>query len=161
MKIFEIFDKIDFFLWNTILIYLLLLVGIYLTIKLKGMQIRYLFPSLKLAFSRQDKKAQGDISQFQSLMTALAATIGIGSIAGMATAVISGGFGAIFWMWVVALIGMVTKYAEAVLAVKYRIVDKRKQNGWWSYVLYSKRIEYEMAGYVICDIWYLSFLWWW
>jgi len=127
MKIIKLFESVDFFLWNSCLIYLLLVVGIYFTIKLKGMQLRYLFLSLKYAFSRQDKKAQGDISQFQSLMTALAATIGIGSIAGMSTAVISGGFGAIFWMWIVALIGMVTKYAEAILAVKYRIVDKRKQ----------------------------------
>ncbi|MFA6118673.1 MAG: sodium:alanine symporter family protein [Parachlamydiales bacterium] len=120
-------NKADFYLWNTVLIYLLLGVGIFLTIKLKGMQVRYLWLSLRMAFTRQDKKAQGDISQFQSLMTALAATIGIGSIAGMATAIISGGFGAIFWMWVVAFIGMVTKYAEAILAVKFRIVDKRNQ----------------------------------
>jgi len=109
--------------------YLLLIVGIYLTIKLKGMQIRYLWISLKYAFTRQDKKAQGDISQFQSLMTALAATIGIASIAGMATAVVAGGFGSIFWMWVVAFIGMVTKYAEAILAVKYRIIDKNQMSG--------------------------------
>lgn len=127
MEIIKFFEKADFYLWNSFLIYLLLSIGIFLTIRLKGMQIRYLFLSLKYAFSRQDKKAQGDVSQFQSLMIALAATIGIGSIAGMSTAIISGGFGAIFWMWVVALIGMVTKYAEAILAVKYRIVDKRKQ----------------------------------
>jgi AGCS family alanine or glycine:cation symporter len=127
MEIIKFFEEVDFFLWNTVLIYLLLAVGIYLTIKLKGMQFRYLPISLKYAFTRQDKKAQGDISQFQSLMTALAATIGIGSIAGMSTAIISGGFGAVFWMWIVALIGMVTKYSEAILAVKYRIVDKRKQ----------------------------------
>lgn len=127
MDIIKLLEKADFYLWNTFLIYLLLSVGIFLTIRLKGMQVRYLFLSLKYAFSRSDKKAQGDVSQFQSLMIALAATIGIGSIAGMSTAIISGGFGAIFWMWVVALIGMVTKYAEAILAVKYRIVDKRKQ----------------------------------
>ncbi len=127
MDIIKLFEKIDFYLWDSFLIYLLLSVGIFLTIRLKGMQIRYLFLSLRLAFSRHDKKAQGDVSQFQSLMIALAATIGIGTIAGMSTAVISGGFGAIFWMWVVALIGMVTKYAEAILAVKYRIIDKRKQ----------------------------------
>lgn len=117
----------DTFLWEGLLIYLLLGVGIFLTIRLKGMQIRYLPYALKLAFSRSDDKAEGDISQFQSLMTALAATIGIGSIAGMATAVMAGGFGAIFWMWVVALIGMVTKYAEAILAVKFRKLDSKGQ----------------------------------
>lgn len=89
------------------------------------MQFRYLPYALKLAFFRKDDGAVGDISQFQSLMTALAATIGIGSIAGMASAVMMGGFGAIFWMWVVALIGMVTKYAEAILAVKFRRVDAK------------------------------------
>ncbi|NGX34343.1 MAG: Amino-acid carrier protein AlsT [Candidatus Anoxychlamydiales bacterium] len=126
-NLIEIFEKIDFYLWNGFLIYLLLIVGVFLSIRLKGMQIKYLFTSLKFAFFRKDKNAKGDISQFQSLMTALAATIGIGSIAGMSTAVISGGFGAIFWMWVVAFIGMVTKYAEALLAVKYRVLDKNNQ----------------------------------
>lgn len=121
----EFLVRCDTMLWEGCLIYLLLGVGIYLTVRLKGMQIRYLPYALKLAFSRKDDKAEGDISQFQSLMTALAATIGIGSIAGMATAVMAGGFGAIFWMWVVALIGMVTKYAEAILAVKYRKVDAK------------------------------------
>lgn len=119
----DILVKTDLFLWNGFLIYLLLGVGIYFTIRLKGMQFRYLPYALKLAFSRTDRNAVGDISQFQSLMTALAATIGIGSIAGMATALMAGGFGAIFWMWVVAAIGMVTKYAEAILAVKYRKLD--------------------------------------
>ncbi|NGX63452.1 MAG: Amino-acid carrier protein AlsT [Candidatus Anoxychlamydiales bacterium] len=127
MDIIKIFEKIDFYLWDTFLIYILLIVGIFLTIRLRGMQLKYLFTSLKLAFSRNDEKAKGDISQFQALMTALAATIGIGSIAGMATAVIAGGFGAIFWMWIVAFIGMVTKYSEAILAVKYRVVDKKNK----------------------------------
>ena len=122
LKIF--LEKTDSFLWEYFLMYLLIGIGIFLTLRLKGMQFRYLPFALKLAFSRHDDKAQGDISQFQSLMTAMAATIGISSIAGMATAVIGGGFGAIFWMWVVSLIGMVTKYSEAILAVKYRKVDK-------------------------------------
>jgi AGCS family alanine or glycine:cation symporter len=116
---------LDQLLWDGCLIYLLLGVGIYLTVRLRGMQVRYLPYALKLALFRRDNNALGDISQFQSLMTALAATIGIGSIAGMATAVMAGGFGAIFWMWVVALIGMVTKYAEAILAVKFRKVDAK------------------------------------
>ena len=76
--------QFDNILWEGVLIYLLLGVGIYFTVRLKGMQFRYLPYALKLAFSRQDDQAEGDISQFQSLMTALAATIGIGSIAGMA-----------------------------------------------------------------------------
>ncbi len=124
-KVIDFLMKIDGLLWSKILIFLLLVIGILFTIRLKGMQFRYLFYSLKLAFTREDQQAQGDISQFQALMTALAATIGIASIAGVATAVMAGGLGAIFWMWVIALIGMVTKYSEAILAVKYRIKDHR------------------------------------
>ena len=127
MSFVQFLQLCDSLLWSRFLIYLLIAVGLYLTVRLKGMQLRYLPMALKLVFSRHDDKAEGDISQFQSLMMALAATIGIGSIAGMATAVIGGGYGAIFWMWVVAFIGMVTKYAEAILAVKYRSVDARGQ----------------------------------
>ena len=118
-------NVVDTWLWSHFLVILLVGVGLFFTIRLRGMQFRYLGYSLKLAFTRKDDDAQGDISQFQSLMTALAATIGIGSIAGVATAIMAGGFGAIFWMWVIALIGMVTKFAEAILAVKYRMVDNR------------------------------------
>ncbi|MFP3325948.1 alanine:cation symporter family protein, partial [Planococcus sp. SIMBA_160] len=82
-------------------------------------QIRLLPYSLKLAFSKQDKTSEGDISHFQALMTALAATVGTGNIVGVASAVIAGGPGAVFWMWFAAFFGMATKFAEAVLAVKY------------------------------------------
>ncbi|MBN2478876.1 MAG: sodium:alanine symporter family protein [Parachlamydiales bacterium] len=125
--IINILQKIDFFLWNGFLVYLLLIVGIFLTVRLKGIQFRYLILSLKYAFKRHSSEHEGDISQFQSLMTSLAATIGIGSIAGMATAITAGGFGAIFWMWVVSIIGMATKYSEALLAVKYREQDASNQ----------------------------------
>ncbi len=118
-------NRIDQVLWSNFLVILLVGVGLYFTFRLGGMQFRYLGYSLKLAFTRKDDSAQGDISQFQALMTALAATIGIGSIAGVATAIVAGGFGAVFWMWVIALIGMVTKFAEAILAVKYRVVDEK------------------------------------
>src|SRR5579872_5157894 len=121
----EWLNRIDSWMWGNFLLVLLVSVGLFLTLCLKGMQFRYLPYALKLAFTRNDKDAQGDVSQFQSLMTALAATIGIGSIAGVATAIVAGGFGAIFWMWVIALIGMVTKFAEAILAVKFRIVDRK------------------------------------
>ncbi|WP_420422513.1 alanine/glycine:cation symporter family protein [Simkania sp.] len=121
----EWLDGIDYFLWSRCLIFLLVGVGLFLTFRLRGMQFKYLPYALKLAFTRQDDQAQGDISQFQALMTALAATIGIGSIAGVATAIVGGGMGAIFWMWVIALIGMATKYAEAILAIKFRTKDHR------------------------------------
>lgn len=127
MNFVELLNYVDALLWNKCLIVILALLGIILTIRLKGMQFRYFAYSMKLAFTRSDDKAEGDISQFQALMTALAATIGIGSIAGVATAICAGGFGAIFWMWVIASIGMATKFAEAILAVKYREIDSSGQ----------------------------------
>ncbi len=112
--------------WGPYMLVLLVGTGLFLTVRLGFMTFRYLPYALKLVFTRhQDKDAEGDISHFQSLMTALAATIGTGNIAGVATAVTLGGPGAVFWMWVTALVGMATKYAEAILAVKYRIVDDR------------------------------------
>ncbi|MDB6081791.1 MAG: dagA [Chlamydiia bacterium] len=124
----HLLDLLYKLVWGIPLLGLVTGIGIYLTIALKGIQFRYLGYGLKLAFSKsQDSNSAGDISHFQSLMTALAATIGIGNIAGVATAIVSGGLGAIFWMWVTALIGMSIKYAEAILAVKYRILDDKKE----------------------------------
>lgn len=110
--------------WGAPLLILLMGIGIYLTIRLRGIQFTHLIYALKLVFGKQQKEGKGDISHFESLMTALAATIGIGNIAGVATALTIGGLGALFWMWVTALIGMAIKYAEAILAVKYRTTDK-------------------------------------
>ncbi|NDY82004.1 sodium:alanine symporter family protein [Orrella sp. NBD-18] len=116
------------YIWGPALLTLLVGTGLYLTIRLSGVQFRMLPYALKLAFSRnQDDKSAGDISQFQSLMTALAATIGTGNIAGVATAVVLGGPGAIFWMWLTALAGMATKYAEGLLAILYRVRDESGQ----------------------------------
>lgn len=117
-------NQVNRWVWQPIFV-VLISTGLYLTYKLKGIQFRRLGYALKLAFTRHDDDAEGDISHFQALMTALAATIGIGNIAGIATAVAMGGLGALFWLWVTALIGMATKYSEAILAIKYRIVDDR------------------------------------
>jgi AGCS family alanine or glycine:cation symporter len=107
--------------WGPPTLILLVGTGLLLTIRLGFYQFSSLPYALKLAFARsQDKESKGDITHFQSLMTALAATIGTGNIAGVATAVVLGGPGAVFWMWMTALVGMATKYAEAILAVKYR-----------------------------------------
>ncbi|WP_083465890.1 alanine/glycine:cation symporter family protein [Salidesulfovibrio brasiliensis] len=107
---------------------LILLVGtgVWLTIILKGLQFRELWYSLYLALIKREEADadKGDISNFQALMTALSATVGTGNIAGVATAISIGGPGALFWMWVTGLVGMATKYGEAVLAVKYRITDE-------------------------------------
>lgn len=119
-------DTIYSWVWGQPLLILFMGIGIYLTISLKGIQFRYLGYALKLVLgSKKAKEGKGDVSHFESLMTALAASIGIGNIAGVATAITVGGLGALFWMWVTALIGMAIKYAEAILAVKYRVVDSR------------------------------------
>lgn len=119
-------DTVYGVLWSFPLLLLIVGIGLYLTIVLKGIQFRYLGYALKLVFGNKHYEGEkGDISHFQSLMTALAATIGIGNIAGVSTAIVIGGMGALFWMWVTALIGMATRYAEAALAVKYRTTDSR------------------------------------
>ena len=105
--------------WGPPMLTLLLGTGLYLTILLKGMQFRALPRAFKLIFHKEHHH-EGDISHFAALMTALAATVGIGNIVGVATAITLGGPGAVFWMWMTGLVGMATKYAEAVLAVKYR-----------------------------------------
>lgn len=110
--------------WGAPLIILLLGTGIYLTVALRGIQFTKLFPALYLALIKRKEKAEGDITHFQALMTALAATVGTGNIAGVATAIAAGGPGALFWMWITGLFGMATKYSEALLAVKFRVKDK-------------------------------------
>lgn len=121
-----ILSKIDSLVWGPPLLILLVVVGLYLTIRLKGVQFQYLWYAHKLAFTKQEEDgSEGDISHFQALMTALAGTIGIGSITGVATAIVIGGVGSLFWMWIAAGFGMATKYAEAVLAVKYRVADSK------------------------------------
>ena len=125
-KLIKTLSDISGLVWGLPLIVLLLGTGIYLTIILRGLQFRALIPSLYIALiKRKDEgESEGDISHFQALMTALSATVGVGNIAGVATAIAAGGPGAMFWMWITGLFGMATKYSEAVLAIKYREVDK-------------------------------------
>lgn len=118
-------DNLSGWVWGWPLLILLVGTGFYLTFLLRGLQFRELRHSLWLALIKRKEEGQGDISHFQALMTALAATVGTGNIAGVAGAIAIGGPGALFWMWMTGLVGMATKYAEAVLGVKYRIVDPR------------------------------------
>lgn len=111
-------------IWGPIMLVLLLGVGVYLTFGLRAMpwcKIGYAFGEL---WRGRRAEGEGDITPFQALMTALSATIGTGNIAGVATAIVLGGPGAVFWMWMTALVGMASKYGEAVLAVRYREVDE-------------------------------------
>jgi len=109
-------------MWGPWLLILLLGTGVWLSIRLNGIQIRNIIYAFRLTFAKE-REGEGDISHFGSLMTALAATVGMGNIAGVSTAVALGGPGAIFWMWVTGLVGMATKYSEGYLAVKYRHIN--------------------------------------
>lgn len=116
--------KIDDFIWGVPLIVLILSVGIFLSIRLKGLQIRRLPLAVKNLLSKDKSEGAGEVSSFAALCTALSATIGTGNIVGVATALVSGGPGALLWMWIAALVGTVTKYAECLLSVKYRVVKE-------------------------------------
>jgi len=117
-------QKIDDLVWGIPLIVLILSVGILLTIRLKGLQVRRLPLALKYMFSGGKDGEDGEVSSFGALCMALSATIGTGNIVGVATALVTGGPGALFWMWIAAFLGTATKYAECLLAIKYRVVAK-------------------------------------
>lgn len=121
----EVLEAISGFIWGPgLLIPLLLGVGLFLTLRLGGLQFLKLGVALRLGLlERHDKDSSGDISHYQALTTALAATVGIGNIVGVASAIGIGGPGALFWMWVTGLVGMATKYAEGFLAVRFRGTD--------------------------------------
>ncbi len=118
----EFLNEVDAFVWGPPLLCLLVGTGIWLTIRLNLLQVMRLPLALKLIFKAKNE-GHGDVDSFKALCTALAATVGTGNIVGVATAIKAGGPGALFWMWMAAFFGMATKYAEGVLAVKYRTVD--------------------------------------
>lgn len=124
--VLETAKSINAFAWGWPLLTLLLGTGLLLTIRLGVIQIIKLPKALKLIFSAENN-GKGDINSFGALCTALAATVGTGNIVGVATAIAAGGPGALFWMWIAAFLGMATKYAEGVLAIKYRVVDANGQ----------------------------------
>ncbi|HJD44859.1 MAG TPA: sodium:alanine symporter family protein [Candidatus Paenalcaligenes intestinipullorum] len=121
------FENLGNIVWGPFMLVLLVGTGVLLTVRLRGLQFTKLFYALKQAFggAKNQHREPGDVSHFAALMTALSATIGTGNIAGVATAVVSGGPGAIFWMWVTAIFGMATKYAEGILAVRFRTTNSR------------------------------------
>jgi len=132
-----ILNAICSFVWGWPLMVLLIGTGGLFTFLLRGLQFTLLPHALYLAFiKRKEASDDGDISHFQALMTALAATVGTGNIVGVATAIAIGGPGAMFWLWLTGLVGMVTKYSEALLAVKYRVTtaDGKKAGGPMYYI---------------------------
>ena len=144
-------EQVSSFVWGPyLLIPLLLATGFYLTVRLHGLQFTKLWRSLYLALIvREEKDAEGDISHFQALMTALAATVGTGNIVGVATAIALGGPGAVFWMWMTGLVGMATKYSEALLSVKYRVTDSRGQQSGGPMYYLSRGIRFQPLGKIL------------
>ena len=124
----KVLERIDSLVWGPPLLILLVGTGIYLTVRLGLLQVFKLPLAIKYLFAKDDdNEGEGDVSSFAALCTALSATIGTGNIVGVATAIKTGGPGALFWMWMAAFFGMATKYAEGLLAVKYRVTDKNGQ----------------------------------
>lgn len=122
----QVLSQVSGIVWGPAMLMLLVGTGVFLTVGMRLMPLRKIGYGFGLLWKGRKKTAEeGDITPFNALMTAMAATVGTGNIAGVATAIAIGGPGAVFWMWVTALVGMATKYSEAVLAVRYREVDAR------------------------------------
>ena len=148
-----IFERLAAVIWSPPLFLFLLAIACYLTLKLGCIQLRGLPRGLKEAFGHQEGAGEGgEISPFQSLMTSLASTIGTGNIAGIATAIVLGGPGAILWLWLAALLLMVVKYSEGLLAIKYRRVDDSGSyhGGPMYYIRYGAGKPLLAAMYAVC-----------
>ena len=126
-NIMGLLTTIQSYVWGPPTLLLLIGTGLYFTIRLRGMQVTKFPRAVKSIFEKESGTGDGDVSAFATLCTTLAADIGTGSIVGVATALRIGGPGAMFWMWVSAVLGMVTKYSESLLAVKYRTTDENNQ----------------------------------
>lgn len=145
-----VIGKIGAFAWGPPMLILLVGTGFWLTFSLRGLQFTKLGHALYLALVKRKEESDepGDITHFQALMTALSATVGTGNIAGVATAIAIGGPGALFWMWITGLVGMATKYGEAVLAVKYRVIDDNGEMSGGPMYYLSKGLKLPWLGAV-------------
>ena len=160
----EIITTINGWAWGPVMLALLLGTGFYLSLGLRLLTVRKIPAAMGLLLKGRKGDGAGDISPFSALMTSLSATIGTGNIAGVATAVALGGPGALFWMWITALVGMATKYAEAVCAVKFREQDEKGnysggpmyyiRNGLhprWHWLAYAFALFGSLAGFGIAN----------
>ena len=160
----EVITTINGWAWGPVMLVLLLGTGVYLSLGLRFMTVRKIPVALRLLLQGRKGHGAGDISPFSALMTSLSATIGTGNIAGVATAVALGGPGALFWMWITALVGMATKYAEAVCAVNFREQDDKGnfsggpmyyiRNGLhkrWHWLAYAFALFGSLAGFGIAN----------
>ena len=144
-------DKIDTFVWGPVMLILLVGTGIFLTIRTKALCWRNLPYALKSVMSKEarQKKGDGDVSPFSALTTALAATIGTGNIVGVATAMVSGGPGALVWMWLSAAFGMTSKFSECMLAIKYREVNEKGEMSGGPMYTMKKAFKNKKAGAIL------------
>ncbi len=160
----ELIGVINGWAWGPVTLVLLLGTGVYLSAGLRFLTIRKIPSALRMLLQGRKGEGKGDISPFSALMTSLSATIGTGNIAGVATAVALGGPGALFWMWITALVGMATKYAEAVCAVQFREQDEQGnysggpmyyiRNGLhkrWHWLAYAFALFGSLAGFGIAN----------
>lgn len=146
-----VLDKIDTFVWGPVMLILLVGTGIFLTIRTKALCWRNLPYALKSVLSKEarQKKGDGDVSPFSALTTALAATIGTGNIVGVATAMVSGGPGALVWMWLSAAFGITSKFSECMLAIKYREVNEKGEMSGGPMYTMKKAFKHKNAGAIL------------
>ena len=148
----EIVTRIDDFVWGPVMLILLVGTGIFLTVRTRFLTWRNLGYALKSTLSKEARtksRGQGDVSPFSALTTALAATIGTGNIVGVATAMVSGGPGALVWMWISAAFGLTSKFSECMLAIKYREVNaKGEMSGGPMYTM-KKGLKYKTFGTIL------------
>jgi AGCS family alanine or glycine:cation symporter len=131
MSFGDLIAKLDSFAWGPLMLILLVGTGIYLSVRVGFIQFTHFHHAMKNTVGKMFKKqkaGKGEVTPFQAVTTALAATVGTGNIAGVTGAIAAGGPGAVFWMWLSALFGMVTKYSEVVLAIRFR---ERNDKGDW------------------------------
>ena len=151
-KLNDVITAIDDFVWGPVMLILLVGTGIFLTIRTRFLTWRNLGYALKSTLSKEARtksRGEGDVSPFSALTTALAATIGTGNIVGVATAMVSGGPGALVWMWLSALLGMTSKFSECMLAIKYREVNKDGEMSGGPMYTMKKAFKHKKFGAVL------------
>ena len=153
-----IVKNVDDFVWGPVMLFLLVGTGIFLTIRTRFLSWRNLGYALKMTLSKESRKkgkGEGDISPFSALTTALAATIGTGNIVGVATAMVSGGPGAIVWMWISACFGLTSKFSECMLSIKYREVNENGEMLGGPMFVMKKAFKHKKVGAVFG--WFFAF----
>lgn len=147
----NILSTIDDFVWGPVMLILLVGTGVFLTIRTKALCWRNLPYALKSVLSKEarTKKGDGDVSPFSALTTALAATIGTGNIVGVATAMLSGGPGALVWMWISAAFGITSKFSECMLAIKYREINERGEMSGGPMYTMKKAFKHKKLGCIL------------